>query len=271
MTDAAPRSSADLRQELGAIDVDLQRLDGELTSADVRLRGSALLARRGDPAAVKQVVEARASKTDIAVEMDLMAAARAALTVELAAALEREAQAARETHAAEARAFADAIGPIGAMLDKSLSDFKIAYLDLKRRLNVAKMAEYGPGGDVVGASLKNALRAILWDVTELDVKPPGEGPRRSFSSLTASWSAAAEGAAKRLLAPPPALAPKPNNGVNGAAHPASSKPAAERSIPRQVDLAEALPGDDPTFKVHADRDAANAAIRAAAVGPQGRK
>jgi hypothetical protein len=257
---------------MAALDVDLAALDGRLTSCDVQIRGLALLARRGDAAAVAKIAEARSRKVAIGVEVDFTAAARVQLNEKLAAAIEREAQEAREAMSAEALAFAEVVEPLGAKLDQALGEFKAGYLDLKRQLHAAERAGYGPGAAVVGTALANAWRNVLWTVTELEVKPPGEGPRRSFSSLTASWSAAAEGAAKRLLAPPAASPSSPRpNGVNGAAHPASSKPAAERSIPRQVDLSERLPGDDPSFVVHEDRNAADAAIRAAAAGPQGRK
>jgi len=42
-------------------------------------------------------------------------------------------------------------------------------------------------------------------------------------------------------------------------------------IPKQTDVGAALPGDDPSSVVHADRNAAIAAIAAAAAGPAGRK
>jgi hypothetical protein len=147
--------------------------------------------------------------------------------------------------AAEARAFADAIGPVGAALDRALGEFKVSYLDLKDRLHRAEQREYGPSAAVVGTALANAWRNLLWTVTELDVKPPGEGPRRSFSSLTASWSAAAEGAAKRLTEPP--ASPTRPNGSNGAARsPASTS---ERRAPRQVDVGERFADDPAGFEI----------------------
>jgi hypothetical protein len=253
---------------MAGIDIDLEALGGRLTSCDVQIRGLALLARRGDPAALKQIVAARASKTDVAGEMDLMAAARTALNAELDAALEREAQEAREAMSAEALAFAEVVEPIGATLDKVLAAFKEAYADLKGRLHHAEGRGYGPSGAVVQSALTQSLRSTLWRISELAIESPHEGLGRSFSSLTASWAGAARGGAQRLLMAPPAGSP-PSPKANGSKPlPASSGPA--RSIPKQVDLAEALPGDPGEFKVYADRAAADGAIAAAALGP-GRK
>jgi hypothetical protein len=270
MPEAQPlKSSSDLRAEMAQIDVDLAALDGRLTSCETRLRGSALLARRGDPTAVKLVAEARAAKLAIAVEVDLTHSARQALAAEVDAAIEREAAEARKAMSAEALAFAEVVEPIGAALDEALAKFREGFTDLKRRLHHAERRGYGPAGAVVQSALAQAVRAALWRISELGIPSPDSSLGRSFSMLTASWAGAARGGSQRLLMAPPALAPKPN-GVNGAAHPASSKPAAERSIPRQVDLSERLPGDDPSFVVHEDRNAANAAIAAMAAGP-GRK
>jgi hypothetical protein len=243
MTDVAPRSSSELRAELQAIDVDLSALDGKLTSADVRLRGSALLARRGDPAAVKQVAEARSQKVAIGVEVDLTNAARVQLSEELQAALDREAQEARKAMSDEAKRFADEVGPLGAQLDEALATFKQAYTDLKGRLHQAELRGYGPSGVVVQSALTQSLRAALWRITELAIEAPHEGLGRSFRSLTASWSGAARGAAARLLAPPAASSPR-LNGLNGSAPSAPSRP-----VPRPTDIGEKFADDPANFTI----------------------
>ena len=144
MTAAASRSSAALRAELAQIDTDLSAQDGRLSSCDTQVRVLALLARRGDPAKVKGIAEARSLKVSIACEIDFTSAA---------------------------------------------------------------------SGAQCGAGCRARAR--------------GDG------------GAAGE--------------------------------AAERLIPKQTDVGAALPGDDPSSVVHADRNAANAAIAAAAAGPAGRK
>jgi hypothetical protein len=235
------KSSGDLRAEMVQLDIDMAALDGRRSTVDCQIKFHALAARRGDPAAVKGVAEARSKKVSIGVEADLMAAARSALDAELQAAIDREAAAARAAHAAEALALAEAIEPIGGQLDEALAVFKEAYVDLKRRLHHAEQRGFGPGAALVGTALANAWRNMLWTVTELEVKPPGEGPRRSFSSLTSSWAGAARGASQRLLAPP-ALPPSPKS--NGAAHPAPSRP-----IPRQTDIGERFKDDPKEFVI----------------------
>jgi hypothetical protein len=268
MPEAALRSSSDLRAELSALDLDLGALDGRLSSCDARIRGLALLARRGDAASVKQIAEAKSLKVSIATEIDFTSAARVQLNEELAQALEREATEARKKISDEALAFAQLVEPLGAVLDEHLTKFRDGFVDLKKRLHDAELRGYGAGGAVVQSALTQAMRAALWRITELSIPPPEGGLGRSFGWLTTSWSGAARGAAKRLLAPP-ATPPKPN-GANGAAHPASSGPVVERLIPKRADLSEPMAGDDPSFKVHADRAAADRAIAAAAAGP-GRK
>jgi hypothetical protein len=113
MSEALPRSSADLRAELAALDLNLERLDGRRVSCDVQVQGLALLAHRGDAGAVKKIGECRSAKAAIACEAELTLAARTALTVELRAAIEREAaEATREALSAEALAFAQMVEPI---------------------------------------------------------------------------------------------------------------------------------------------------------------
>jgi hypothetical protein len=222
------------------IDVDLSALGGKLTTCDVRIRGWALMARRGDKDAIRQIAEARSAKLSIGVELDLVAAARTALTEELAQALEREAQKAREAHAAEARAFADTIEPVGATLDRALGEFRDAYLDLKRRLHAAEQGGFGPSGALVQANLTQSLRALLWRITELEIQAPNAGLGKPFSSLTSGWSDAARGAAKRLLAPPASSSSSPGpNGMNG-----SSRP-----IPGPTDIGERFADDGPAFTI----------------------
>ena len=78
MTAAASRSSAALRAELAQIDTDLSAQDGRLSSCDTQVRVLALLARRGDPAKVKGIAEARSLKVSIACEIDFTSAASGA-------------------------------------------------------------------------------------------------------------------------------------------------------------------------------------------------
>jgi hypothetical protein len=234
------RSSSELRAERSQLDLDLGALDGRLTSCDVRIRGLALLARRGDVASVKQIAEAKSLKVSIATEIDLTSAARTALNAELAAALDREAAEVRRVAAAEAEKFAAAIGPVGAELDRLLSGFKSIYLDLKLRLHAAERSGHGPAAAVVQASLVQATRAMLWDIAELEIKPWEGARKRSFAELTASWAGAAMGAAKRLLGPP-APSPKPN-GVAPAAGP-------KGLVPKQADVGERFADDPENFTI----------------------
>jgi hypothetical protein len=234
----APRSSSDLRRELQALDVDLEQLGGKLSTCDVRIRGLALLARRGDAASVKQIAEAKSLKVAIGVEIDFTAAARVALSAEINAALEREAAEARKVAAAAAEKFAADVGPLGAVLDETLRRFKAAYLDLKLRLHEAERSGHGPAAAVVQASLVQATRAMLWDIAELEIKPWEGARKRSFAELTALWAGAAMGAAMRLLAPPAASSPRVN-GANG-----SSRP-----LPGPTDVGERFHDDDPAFTI----------------------
>jgi hypothetical protein len=236
MTDAEPRSSAALRQEMAALDLDLSALDGRLSSCDAQVRAAALLARRGDAGAVAKVAEARAKKVAIGVEVDLMAAAKVQLSEELQLALDREAAEARKAMSAEALAFAEVVGPLGAKLDEALAAFKKAYTDLKARMHAAEQRGYGPSGEVVQSALTQSLRSALWRFNELGIESPHAGLGRSFSSLTTSWAGAARGGAVRLLAPPGPV-PKPN-GANGSSR-----------LPKQTDVGERFADDDPAFTV----------------------
>jgi hypothetical protein len=228
------RSSDALRRELAQVDLELQSLDGRLSSCDAQVRAAALLARRGDAGAVAKVAEARARKIAIGVEADLTSAARTQLTEELHAALAREAQAAREAAAAAAEKFAAAIGPVGAELDEALGRFRDAYLDLKAKMHAAEQAGYAPSGMIVQSALTQSLRAALWRIGELGIESPHAGLGRSFVSLTASWAGAARGGAQRLLELPPPV-PKPN-GANG-------------MVPKQVDVGERFTDDPVNFEV----------------------
>jgi hypothetical protein len=263
MPDVQPlKSSGDLRAELMELDLDYAALDGKLSSVNTRVRYYALSGRRGDADAVRSVVDSEAARRSIQSEMLHTAAARAALLGEFDVALEREAAEQRAQVAAEARKFGEAIGPVGAELDRLLSEFKNSYIDLKRRLHQGEMAGYGPSGSVSASALTPALRASLWRITELAIEAPHTGLGRSFASLTRSWSGAAEGAAKRLLAPPSSPPSRPN-GANGAKPlPSGGK------MPRQADLTAQLDGDDSGFTVYADRGEADAGLAAASRGPK---
>jgi hypothetical protein len=234
----------------------------------VQIRGLALLARRGDAAAVAKIAEARSKKVAIGVEVDFTSAARVQLSEELAAAVAREELEQRKIAAATAEGFAAEIAPMGRVLDEAIGSFVSAYRAMKGALSAANRAGHGPSEAQVQANCQQAFRMVFWQLPEFETKGPDV--RTTFSKLTSAWADNAKGAAERLLAPA-VPAPMKANSANGAAlsmPPNGSKPA--RLIPKRIDLSERLPGDDATFEVHADRNAADAAIRAAAAGP-GRK
>jgi hypothetical protein len=257
MSEASPRSSGDLRRELAALEVDLAALDGRRSTVDCQIKFYALSARRGNPAAVKGIADARAAKRAVNEEIEHATAARAQLNAEIGAALEREAAADRKRASDEALKFAAEVEPIGVVLDEAILRFRDQYLDLRRRLHAADVAGHGPSAALVQSALTQALRAVLWRITELGISSPDAGLGRSFASLTSAWSGAARGASQRLLAPP--ASPPRVNGANGS-----------RPLPPQADMAERLPNDDANFAVYDDLAARDAAVRAAAAGP-GRK
>jgi hypothetical protein len=237
MSDVQPlKSSSDLSAEMAQVELDLAALDGRLTSCDARIRGLALLTRRGDKDAIRQIAEAKSLKVALSTEVDFTAAARIQLNAEINAAIEREAQEARRVAAEEAEKFAAAIGPVGAELDRLLSGFKSAYLDLKLRLHEAERSGHGPAATVVQASLVQATRAMLWDIAELEIKPWEGARKRNFAELTAAWAGAAMGAAMRLLAPAAPAAKA--NGSNGS-----------RPVPGPTDIGELFADDPVNFTI----------------------
>jgi hypothetical protein len=244
MSDAAPRSSADLRQEMAALDLDLGALDGRLTSCDVQIRGLALLARRGDAASVKQIAEAKSLKVSIATEIDFTAAARVQLNEELAAAVAREELEQRKIAAAAAEKFAAEITPMGPVLDEAIGSFVSTYRAMKAALSAANRAGHGPSEAQVQANAQQAFRTSLWQLPEFETKGPDV--RKTFAQLTASWAHNAKGAATRLLAPP--AAPRPAlkaNGANGVAPAADPKGL----VPKRVDVGERFADDPANFTI----------------------
>src|SRR5258708_20843971 len=63
------KSSAELRQELAGIDLDVLRFEGDLASETAKIKLHALSARRGDPAAVKRIAESEAKKRAIEISI----------------------------------------------------------------------------------------------------------------------------------------------------------------------------------------------------------
>jgi hypothetical protein len=234
MTEAAPRSSSDLRQEMAALDLDLEALDGKLSSCDARIRGLALLARRGNKDAIRQIADCRATKLSITSEIDVATAARLALVAEMAEAVRREELEQRRIEAAAAEKFAAEIAPMGRALDEAIGSFVSAYRAMKTALSAANRAGYGPSEAQVQAVSQQAFRTQLWQLPEFETKGPDV--RKTFAQATSGWAEGARGAAVRLLAPPAASPPKPN-GANG-----SSRP-----VPGPTDIGERFADDPANF------------------------
>jgi hypothetical protein len=93
-------------------------------------------------------------------------AAKAACEVELRDALAREESEARAAAAAEARAFADAIEPMGAKLDRLLSEFKSTLLKMKSDLASGNLRGHAPSASQVEASCQQVFRVMFWGTHE---------------------------------------------------------------------------------------------------------
>jgi hypothetical protein len=254
-------ASAQLRDELAAVDRDLAAAAERQAASARAIEQNAVAAFRGREAAKNRITALEDERLREDAARRRLEAARRVIQGELAEAERAEARELARARAAEAAAFADALEARGAAVDKSLEDFVRGYLSLRDDLTSAHRRGFGPGPALVESALVAAWRVALWRaIPELQVPAP-EGNRRTFSDLTRAWAGAARGAAGRLGQPPAGPSPGLGEVAGGAAAPTQPTSAA-----RDIHAA-ALSGDDPTFTVYKDRAAADAAHAAAARGP----